>query len=213
MIGAFGRLKKFIWPTVVLLLVLTVSGVYLWQHRQVAHLNGQVSTLNGQLRQSKLSLSSAQQRAAALQAQTASKAAATTSTPQSCQATSIKLSLGSPNGTAGTSYVDAILTNTTSHACTLQGYPEVSLTDDNNQSLGQQASQSSSNPGTLITVQPNQHAHAALGFPDPGALSPGACGQAAFVNLTLPGDSSVLQTAVSQQYCPGFSVSAIKSGS
>jgi hypothetical protein len=210
-----GGLTRFAWPTVVVVLVVAVAGVYLWQHGQVSHLNSQVSTLDTKLHQTKLDLSSAQQQAATLQTQAASKKKTpmTPSTPASCQAASMKLSLGAPNGTAGTSYVDAIFTNTSSVACTLQGYPEANLADSNNQSLGQQASQSSSSPGALVTVQPNHQAHAALGFPDSGALSPGSCSQATYLNVTLPGDSSVLQTTISQQYCPGFSVSAIEPGS
>jgi outer membrane murein-binding lipoprotein Lpp len=207
------RLKPFIWPGVAILLLAAAAGVYFWQHQDVDRLNSRVGQLNSKVSSLQSQAQTAQQQLA--QAQTSEKKSdsQTAAAPSSCLAADMKLSLGQPNGTAGTSYIDAIFTNTSTEACTLQGYPEVTLTDSNNQTLGQQATQSSSETAALITVQPKHTAHAAVGFPDPGALSAGACSQAANINVTLPGDSSVLQTATSQQYCPGFSVSAIESGS
>lgn len=210
MIRRRSRWKQWLWPAIVSILLAAAVGVYVWQHGKVVQLDKQLDRLNGQV--ANLQAQTAElQRAAAQQA--AAQQAAANAVPPSCQGANTKLTLGPASGTAGTVYIDAIFTNKSSRACTLQGYPEAALTDANSQTLGQQATQSGSSPAASITIQPNKSAHAAAGFPDPGALSSGSCSQAAFLNVTLPGDTTNLQTAISQEYCPGFSISAITAGS
>jgi hypothetical protein len=125
----------------------------------------------------------------------------------------LKLTLGQANGTAGTFYMDAILTNT-STSCTLNGYPKVILTSSSGQQLGQPASQNTTAQPTTITLKTDQMAHASIGFPDPANFSAAACSaKAAYLELTPPGQTTSLQIASDDQYCPGFSVMAIQSGS
>lgn len=202
------RWTKFIWPGLLVLVLVVGAGAYWWQHHNVNKLNGQVSQLKGQVSSLQDQLKASQQAK-----KPATPVSSTPAAPGSCQGSDMKLALGQANGTAGTTYIDAIFTNTTKKACVLQGYPVVTLSNNNSQTIGQQATQSGGSGSSTVTVNPGKSAHVALGFPDPGALSPGTCSQAAQVDVTLPGDSTVLQAATGQQYCPGFSVSAVEPGS
>lgn len=130
-----------------------------------------------------------------------------------CSTSHMQLSMGNTNGTAGTIYQDAILKNTGTSSCTLAGWPTVFLTDASNMVIGNGAAPTSAFPIATITLAPNATAHSAVGFPDPGNFSGGVCTAAsAKLELYLPGVTSALTTPLSEQNCPGFSVSAIQSG-
>lgn len=196
--------------------------IYAWQHHKVtasdvkiSSLQQQVSGLKNQLSQLSAKSSSIT-KSQASESQTLTTSSAPTQQPAvtSCDTDDLSLSLGQPNGAAGTSYVDLILTNVSSLSCTLNGYPTVILVDSQGQQLGQTAGQStSSSAPTTITLKPDQTAHSTVAFPNPGNFSTGACSnQSTDINLTPSGQTSGLQAATIQQYCPGFSVTAIQSG-
>lgn len=177
--------------------------MYFWQHNQVKSLTSQVNLISKEVEanSSKETTSSTP------------KTPATPTPPDPCNSTQMSLSLGQPNGAVGTTYINAIFTNISGVACTLQGFPTVGLTNIGNQVLGKPATQNGP-AGSTLTVQPGGTAHTALGFPSSGNFDPGTCSAtSAHVDAVSPGDSKALQASASQQYCPGFSVSTFSAGS
>jgi hypothetical protein len=130
-----------------------------------------------------------------------------------CQQPELNLSIGPSSGTAGTIYVDAVFTNQSLRTCTLDGYPSVVLVDAHNATLGAPAMHSTAFPASTVTLHPGESAHAAMGFPEPGNFAPSIC-SAASTNLraTPPGTIASLETPLTRQYCPGFSVTTIQPG-
>ncbi|HVU59480.1 MAG TPA: DUF4232 domain-containing protein, partial [Candidatus Saccharimonadales bacterium] len=127
----------------------------------------------------------------------------------------LTLSKGSSDGTAGTIYWHAVITNAGAYACKLAGYPAAFMTDAGSISLAA-ASNSLYAPATVTLAAHGGKAHAVIGLPDPGAFDPGSvtCTAAASSNLKLylPGVTTPLQTVFGESACPGFSVTALQPG-
>ena len=82
------------------------------------------------------------------------------------------MSLGPPNGTAGTIYYHLVLTNKSSVSCQTGGFPGVSfVTGDSGTQVGAPAQKNGSG-GATLTLSPGASVHAQLGvaeasnFPD-----------------------------------------------
>ncbi|HEX3568173.1 MAG TPA: DUF4232 domain-containing protein [Candidatus Saccharimonadales bacterium] len=130
-----------------------------------------------------------------------------------CSTGHMQLSMGNTNGTAGTIYQDAILKNMGTSSCTLAGWPTVFLTDAGNTAIGNGAAPTIGFAPSTVTIAPNATAHSAVGFPDPGNFTNGVCtATSAKLELYLPGATNALTTPLSEQSCPGLSVSALQSG-
>ena len=128
-----------------------------------------------------------------------------------CATTDLTLTLDDTGGgTAGTTYRQAVLTNHSAHACTIGGFPGVSLVDADDQQVGKPAEHTGPS-GATITLAPGQAAASAVGFPNPSNLQGGTCTETSF-NLKVypPGQTSALQVALAAQACPGFSVQALQ---
>jgi hypothetical protein len=130
-----------------------------------------------------------------------------------CATDHLKVSLGQPQGTAGTSYMDVIITNTGVGSCTLTGYPAVFLANSSGAVLGSGAA---ANPGTIpakLTLAHNASVHAVVGFPQAANFQSGVCSSASN-NLKVypPGLATSLQIPFTQYSCPGFSVTALQTG-
>jgi hypothetical protein len=130
-----------------------------------------------------------------------------------CPIGHLGISLGQPQGAAGTTYMDVILTNKGAGSCSLTGYPTVFLTGDSGAALGTGAAASPTYaPGTR-TLAHNSSVHAIVGFPDAADFQSGACSSASNELLIYPpGQSTSLQLPFTQYGCPGFSVSALLPG-
>ena len=139
------------------------------------------------------------------------QSSSTTKATPSCSTSDLALSLGQPNGAAGTSYIDLMLKNKSNTACTIKGYPGVSLVDSHDNQLGQAAIRSSTNQPVLITLKSGQSATATMAFPDPGNFStPGSCSVSSTKLKVYPPDqTSALEVTLAEQSCPGFSVTAL----
>jgi|GEM_PF-1194995 len=131
-----------------------------------------------------------------------------------CATTNLKLSISNQSGTAGTMYMNADVTNTGTTTCTLTGYPTVFLADSTGSTTGMGAEASSDYAPIAITLAPNAIAHSLLAFPDAGNFAtPGICsGASTNLYLYLPASTTYLQTALTQQACPGFRATALKAG-
>ncbi len=132
-----------------------------------------------------------------------------------CAASNLALSMGTADGTAGTIYRHAVVTNHGSGACTLAGYPAAFLLTSAAAVLGSGAAASPLyTPSTITLAAHTGQAHAVLGFPDAGNFDPGVCSaNSASLELFLPDIVSPLQTPLAQANCPGFSVTALQAGS
>jgi len=111
-----------------------------------------------------------------------------------CYASELTVWLGSPgNGTAGATYYDLEISNTSRATCTLYGYPGVSA-DNGGRQLGRAAGRDHTRPSTLLTLRPGGTAHAFLEITEVGNYSPSACkpvsGQ--LLRVYAPGDYNSL---------------------
>jgi len=109
-------------------------------------------------------------------------AATTPSTPRapapvpSCPTADLRGSFGTGTGAAGTFYYPIELTNTSGSACTLFGYPGVSVVNGPGGSqIGQPAVRISTFAPTLVTIPPGGIAHAQMQTPNAGMFSVSAC--------------------------------------
>lgn len=127
----------------------------------------------------------------------------------------LALSKGTSEGTAGTIYWHAVITNNGSQDCSLAGYPAATMTDAAGASVT-----AASNPlyaVQLVTLTANGgQAHVALGLPDPSLFDPGTttCTQqsSGTLHLDLPGLTTAVQAPFAVSACAGFTVTALKTG-
>jgi hypothetical protein len=111
-----------------------------------------------------------------------------------CYASELTVWLGSPgNGTAGATYYDLEISNTSRATCTLYGYPGVSA-DSGGRQLGSAAGRDHTRPSTLLTLRPGGTAHAFLEITEVGNYSPSACKpvNAQLLRVYAPGDYNSL---------------------
>ena len=127
----------------------------------------------------------------------------------------LALSKGSSEGTAGTTYWHAVITNNGAHACTLSGYPAAYMTDNTGTSVGAQGN-ALYTPVMVTLAAHGGKAHVVLGLPDPGNFDPSTttctAGASSVLKLYLPGLTSVLQASFGESACQGFSVTALQPG-
>ncbi|HEX4662470.1 MAG TPA: DUF4232 domain-containing protein [Candidatus Saccharimonadales bacterium] len=130
-----------------------------------------------------------------------------------CATSNLSLSMGTSDGTAGTIYRHAVITNNGSTTCTLGGYPAAFLVDNHGSQLGSGAASNALYTPVSITLAHGQAAHTVLGFPDAGNFDPGIC-SASSTNLRIypPGSLTALEVASTEKSCPGFSISALQPG-
>jgi hypothetical protein len=127
--------------------------------------------------------------AVALASSANSTAASAPAAAHRCYASELTVWLGSPgNGTAGSTYYDLELSNTSTSTCTLYGYPGVSAHNSSRQ-LGSAAGRDHSQPSTLVTLRPGGTTHVLLQITDVGVYSTSQCNpkSADFLRVYAPG--------------------------
>jgi len=152
-------------------------------------------------------------------APTATPAASSSSSPQTsapagtphCRTNDLSASVATSGAAAGTAYDELTFTNHSSAACTLTGYPGVSLADASGNQIGQPATRNSVHPSDVVTLQGNGYAYSLLGFPNPGNFPSGKCSSTKSTSLRVfpPGETQSLLVPLVETYCPGFSVAAV----
>lgn len=131
----------------------------------------------------------------------AQTSAAASGPPAGCTPTDLGIRLGPSSGAAGTEYVQYDFVNVTSHACTLMGYPGVSLVltdghvDDitNNRDPGDKSH--------LVTVPAGGDAAFTVGFVSSAAHP---CVNATHLRFIPPNDYAYEQIADKVQACGRF---------
>jgi hypothetical protein len=91
-----------------------------------------------------------------------------------CTTSSLKVSLGAANATAGTTFYPLKFVNTGKTSCTLTGYPGVSAVTSSGTQIGNSASRVSSKFRT-VTVAPGKQQSASVGIVDTGNFSATSC--------------------------------------
>jgi Protein of unknown function (DUF4232) len=97
--------------------------------------------------------------------------------PAACPTSSLQVKQGVAQGYAGGVYVALDFTNTSGSACTLYGYPGVSLVSGPPYTqIGLAAKRSTSTPRKLVTLAPGATANALLQIVDALNYPPASCG-------------------------------------
>jgi hypothetical protein len=129
--------------------------------------------------------------------------------------------LGAANGAAGTIYYPLDLTNTSSSACTMYGYPGVAfVSSPGGSQVGAPAGRGNNAAGVLVTVPPGAAAHATLAVSD--VLISNNClhhqAQVSWVQVYPPDQYSALSAPLSRMGCADpslvtMTVTTVSSGS
>ena len=109
--------------------------------------------------------------------------------PLACATSDLKVTLGAPNGYAGGVYETIVFTNTSGDACSLYGYPGVSLvTAPPYKQIGLAAKRVATTPVKLIVLRPGTRANAVLQVVDALNFGAATCSptQAAFLRVYPP---------------------------
>lgn len=116
--------------------------------------------------------------------------------PATCASAELTLTIGSPNGTAGRFYYPLALTSSSSHSCTLFGYPGASFVDASGSQIGVALTHEAATTPTAVTVPAGGKAYSNVGITDPGAAG---CTAASPAKLRLypPGNTVPIFVAVS----------------
>jgi Protein of unknown function (DUF4232) len=102
----------------------------------------------------------------------------------SCATSSLKVSLGSANGTAGTTFYPLKFVNTGKTSCTLSGYPGVSAVTSSGKQIGNSASRVKSKFRT-VTLAPGKQQSASVGIVETGNFSAASCKPVAAAGLKI----------------------------
>jgi len=122
----------------------------------------------------------------------------------------LKGSVGETQSGAGQRYTALILTNTSTKACDMRGFPGVSLLDSSSKQIGQPASREGTE-GPTLTLQPGASASASLHTSTSGMGA--ACDPTSMqIKVYPPDNTASLTIAATYTACGGFKVSTLVGG-
>ncbi len=140
--------------------------------------------------------------------------------PQPCPTGSLQATTGAGQGAAGSTYVPIIFTNVSGVACTLYGYPGVSLAGGSPLSqIGLAATENSATSLQLVTLGPGEQASALLRIVSAQNYPPGRCGlvHTTYLQVYPPRQTAPIYVAYSSAACKKpihlLSVDVVKPGS
>ena len=107
-------------------------------------------------------------------------------------------------------FLDITLTNRGDAACTIHGYPTLTMRDGNGRSVGEEAELSTSGAARYIVLNPGESAAATVRFPKTKA---GCTTGTARIEVLIPGATAREFISDDHPYCPGWTVGAISRGS
>jgi hypothetical protein len=115
-------------------------------------------------------------------------------------------SRGKTQSQSDADFLDITLTNRGDAACTVHGYPTLTMRDGNGRSMGDSAKLQTSGAARYIVLEPGQSATATVRFPK----ATDACRSGtARIEILTPGAIEREFIAESRPYCPGWTVNAI----
>jgi Protein of unknown function (DUF4232) len=124
--------------------------------------------------------------------------------PPACTTSGLKVTLGAPNGYAGGVYEPIVFTNTSGAACSLYGYPGVSLVSAPPYTqIGLAAKRSGTVPVKLIVLTSGTSANAVLQVVDALNYPASTCSptQAAFLRVYPPNQTVPVYLPDTSQIC------------
>jgi hypothetical protein len=124
--------------------------------------------------------------------------------PPRCGTGALTAWLGIPgDGYAGGAYYQLELSNTSTHACTLYGYPGVSALAPGGRQLGRAAGRGPASASRLVTLGRGATAHVLLQITDVANFPPASCGESTAVALRVypPGATRSLEVPFTFQAC------------
>jgi hypothetical protein len=128
----------------------------------------------------------------------------------SCQSANLSAELNKSGSAAGTTYYSLVLRNFGSQACTMNGYPGLSMVDSKGNVLGSPAARNAVIAPQTLSLAHGKAAYAQVRFPNPGNFSAGQCSaDAAAMKVYPPDQTQALNVKSKLPYCPGFSTSAM----
>ena len=127
-----------------------------------------------------------------------------------CSSSALKVSLGQPNGTAGTTFYPLKFVNTSKLGCTLRGYPGVSAVTDSGKQIGSPASAIPSSYKT-VTLLSGKSASAVVGIVETGNFAPSQCAPvpAAGLKVFAPGQSKAVTIKKAFSTCSSTTVISV----
>ena len=130
-----------------------------------------------------------------------------------CLTGDLSLDIEVAGAAAGTRFASLIVTNEGASACTIAGFPGVSLVTASGELLGDPADRNPAIGAETVTLEPGQSAHAMAGFPNHENFAPGICpGPSGRLVLYPPDETAALQADFEEYACPGFSVREFETG-
>ena len=121
-----------------------------------------------------------------------------------CATGALTVWLGIPgDGTAGSTFFQLELSNTSGRACTLYGFPGVSAIGPGGHQLGRAAARDHADPVRLVTLRRGATAHVLLRIVDVANFPAASCDPASAVALRVypPNDRRPVQVPFSFQAC------------
>lgn len=129
---------------------------------------------------------------------------ATTDAP-SCGTLAVSRGASKSSGSEG-DVLGIEFTNRSEAACTVHGYPTLTMRDGSGRSMGDRATLSTSGAARYIVLQPGESATATVRFPR-GTCTSGT----ARIEVLIPGATERAFIPENHPFCPGWTVTAIQS--
>lgn len=129
-----------------------------------------------------------------------------------CATADLKVTLGTPNGAAGSVYLAIDFTNTTSVTCSLYGYPGVSLASGSPPAqIGAAAARNPAIAPSLVTLAAGSVAHATLQVTQAGNYPSGTCDPAPATTLVVypPGQTASAAVPYTATGCKATAVTIL----
>lgn len=129
-----------------------------------------------------------------------------------CATSGLKVTLGPPNGAAGSVYLAIDFTNTTNLICSLYGYPGVSLAGGNpSAQLGAAAARNPAIAPSQVTIVPGGVAHATLQVTQAGNYPSATCDPAPATTLVVypPGQTASISVPYTATACKSTAITIL----
>ncbi|GHB67311.1 hypothetical protein GCM10010347_41750 [Streptomyces cirratus] len=137
----------------------------------------------------------------------AAQASALPSAP-TCHVADLNLSLGEPDGAAGSLYYPILFTNTSTHTCALRGYPGVSVVDVRHHQIGTSAIRTGE-PVDTVSVSPGDTVTAVFRTNSRGVV-PSCRPVSAYVKVYPPNSFQAVQIPSHLRLCGAFEISPVQ---
>jgi len=128
--------------------------------------------------------------------------------------TQLNVKRGASEHSAGIEYLRLKFTNPGGAACSVRGYPSLTLKDASNQQVGDSSRPYVSGGAKDLELAPGETVTADVRFPDPDKFPAGTCAPGATrIEILIPGATQREFVDDTHAACPGWTVSALHRGS